>query len=229
VVSPVARCSTADGEKLPFYRLLLRLATFFTRQQGLSDIRRQGGRVVAAWVNFVAHASGDCYDCCEFDHKPAPLPAPNPARANDVFWSVGVASPGVRVVVGNAPQVVHPQVVYPQVVHPQAVYPQVAYPQHVVVVPQPVVLPHGHARPVVVMPQSVVYNRGPHGHFVQRHRGHGYAHGYGHVQTHGGWQGSGRSDGKPYGNAQGNGPRQSPGQGPSGGHDGRDGRDGQRR
>lgn len=49
------------------------------------------------------------------------------ARAQDVYWSVGVSQPGIALGFSNAPQVAYPQVVYsqPQVVyaHPQRVYP----------------------------------------------------------------------------------------------------------
>lgn len=81
----------------------------------------------------------------------AGLGATASAHAGDVYWSVGVSQPGVRVGVSNAPPVVYqpaPVVIYPQphVVYappppPQVVYrpaPPVYYPQpQVVYVPQP--------------------------------------------------------------------------------------------
>lgn len=66
------------------------------------------------------------------------------ARGDDVYWSIGVSSPGVAVGVSNAPP-----------------------PRHVVVQPQPVVIhqpapvvihqPYPYVRPVVVQPRPVVY------------------------------------------------------------------------
>ena len=64
------------------------------------------------------------------------------AHARDVYWSVGVNSPGVSVGVSNAPP---PRVV----VHPRPVYVE---PAPVVVYPG-----HRHPRPVVVAPARVVY------------------------------------------------------------------------
>ena len=81
------------------------------------------------------------------------------AHARDnVFWSVGVGSPGVEVNVGNAqPVYVQPQPVY---VQPAPFYVQ----------PAPVYYP----RPVYVQPQPVVvYNGWNH----PGHRGHGWRHG----------------------------------------------------
>lgn len=95
------------------------------------------------------------------------------AGNNDVFWSVGLSSPGVSVGVSNGqsyysqPQVVYsqPQVVYsqPQVVYsqPQVIYaqPQPMYvqPHTVYVQPQRVYYPQ--VAPVYVAPR-VVYNNG---------------------------------------------------------------------
>jgi hypothetical protein len=50
------------------------------------------------------------------------------AQANDVYWSIGVHSPGVSIGVGNGGAVIRssPLIVYPQapvVIYPQAVYP----------------------------------------------------------------------------------------------------------
>lgn len=71
------------------------------------------------------------------------------ARGDDVYWSIGVNSPGVSVGVSNAPTVVvHPR---PVMVH-----------QYPVMVHQP--YPYVVGRPVVVVPQPVYY---------QPVRGHG--------------------------------------------------------
>jgi hypothetical protein len=78
------------------------------------------------------------------------------ASAQNVFWSVGVASPGVQVAVSNAPQVVY-QHQYPVVVQPQPVYVQ----------------PHRVVQPVPVYSAYPVYG-GP----VYRHPGYGHS-GYG--------------------------------------------------
>ncbi|HAL40367.1 MAG TPA: hypothetical protein DCP03_20630 [Polaromonas sp.] len=92
------------------------------------------------------------------------------AQARDnVFWSVGVGSPGVELNVGNAmPVYVQPQPVY---IEPQPVYMQ----------PAPV---YYQPQPVYGVPQPVYYGR-PHerhgrhdGYYVQRPRpmyGQGYA------------------------------------------------------
>ena len=93
------------------------------------------------------------------------------AEARDnVFWSVGVGTPGAVVNVGNVGSVYQPQPVY---VQPQPVYVQPApvyYPQRpVYVAPQP----------VYVQPQPVYYER-PRGH--RRHDGYyvqGPRNGYG--------------------------------------------------
>ncbi len=73
------------------------------------------------------------------------LGASGAAQAGDVFWSVGVGSPGVQLGVSNAPPVVyrHPVVVLPQPVYlpqPAVVFQpgSVYYGQpRVIVVPQP--------------------------------------------------------------------------------------------
>jgi PXPV repeat (3 copies) len=80
------------------------------------------------------------------------------AQARDnVFWSVGVGSPGVEFNVGNAPQVyVQPAPVY---VQPAPVYVQPApvyYPRPVYVQPQPVYV---QPRPVYVQPAPIIYGR----------------------------------------------------------------------
>lgn len=78
------------------------------------------------------------------------------AHARDVYWSVGVDSPGVSVGVSNAPP---PRVV----VHPRPVYveqaPVVVYPGH------------RHPRPVYVAPAPVVYV-GDYGYRGDRHYRH---------------------------------------------------------
>lgn len=86
------------------------------------------------------------------------------ARADNVYWSVGVHSPGVSVGVSNAP---------PVVVHTR---PVVVYPQQVLVVPQPVY----HPRPVVVYPASVHPGWGP----PPQHwkKGHPHKHGHKHAR-----------------------------------------------
>lgn len=76
------------------------------------------------------------------------------ARADNVYWSIGVHSPGVNVGVSNAP----PVVVYPA---PRRYYPQ---PQVIVLPPQVVYgVPYGH--------------RGPPGWAKQGHK-HGYKQGH---------------------------------------------------
>lgn len=86
------------------------------------------------------------------------------ARADNVYWSIGVHSPGVNVGVGNAP----PVVVYPA---PRRYYQQ---------------------PPVVVLPPRVVYAV-PHGHrgpprWAQNGHRHGYPHGHPY------WKQGGRED-----------------------------------
>ncbi len=83
------------------------------------------------------------------------LVAGGAAQARDVFWSVGVGSPGVQVNASNAPQLLYPR---PVVVVPQPVYytqPAVVYqPPQVVYQPPQVV----YGPPVVVYgPPAVVY------------------------------------------------------------------------
>jgi hypothetical protein len=89
------------------------------------------------------------------------------ARGDDVYWSVGVGSPGVSVGVSNVPP---PRVVVqpaPVVVHQPAP----------VVIHQPYPYPYPYVRPVVVQPRTVVYRGwGPHDghrherrHWKQRH------------------------------------------------------------
>lgn len=89
------------------------------------------------------------------------LGAASAVRADDVYWSVGVHSPGVSVGVSNAPP---PRVYYPR---PVVVYPQPVYAQ-----------PIYHPRPVVVYPPAVHPGWGPPPHHwkkakAQRHHGHG--------------------------------------------------------
>jgi len=104
-----------------------------------------------------------------------------PAQARDVYFSIGVNTPGVSVGVSNAPPVVYhppafvhypPPVVHypPAVVHypqPVVVHPApVVYPRPVLVYPQP---PAMIGRPVVVAPQPIYYER-------PRHPGHRHGH-----------------------------------------------------
>ncbi|MEZ5643678.1 MAG: hypothetical protein R3E94_01975 [Burkholderiaceae bacterium] len=107
-----------------------------------------------------------------------------PAQASDVYFSVGVNTPGVSVGVSNAPPVVYqPPVVHypPAVVHyPPAVVhypapvvvqpPTVIYPRPVLAYPQP---PAVIGRPVVVVPRPVYYDDGHrHSRHPGLHRGH---------------------------------------------------------
>lgn len=84
---------------------------------------------------------------------------------DDVFWSVGVGSPGVAVNVGNGfPVYSQPAPVY---VQPAPVYVQ---PAPVYYQPRPVYM---QSAPVYVAPQPVFYGYGrAHGH--RRHDGYGY-------------------------------------------------------
>lgn len=100
-----------------------------------------------------------------------------PAQArDDIYWSVGVHSPGVSVGVSNAPTVVYS-------------YPQYGYP---VYSPRPVVV---HPRPVVVYPRPVVVHPypaygGPRWHGDRRGHRHWKHHGHRHGHQHGrgrGW------------------------------------------
>ncbi len=94
------------------------------------------------------------------------------AQARDnVYWSVGVGTPGAVVNVGNVGSV-YPQPVY---VQPQPVYMQ---PQPVYMQPAPVYVQqrpvYARPAPIYVAPQPVYYER-PHGH---RHRGGQHWRGY---------------------------------------------------
>jgi PXPV repeat (3 copies) len=98
------------------------------------------------------------------------------ALAGDVFWSVGLSSPGVQVgVFSPQPVYVQPQPYYaqPQVYVQPPVYaqPQVIYtqPRPVYVQPQPVYV---QPRPVYVQPQPVVVYNG------WNHSKHGWHHGH---------------------------------------------------
>lgn len=103
------------------------------------------------------------------------------AQARDnVFWSVGVGSPGVELNVGNAPQVyLQPQPIY---VQPQPIYVQ----------PAPVYYP----RPVYVQPQQVYVQPAPvyYGRPAWRGRRDGYVQGagYGYGPGYYGGYGGGR-------------------------------------
>ncbi len=114
------------------------------------------------------------------------------AMAQDVYWSVGLASPGVQVAVSNAPAVQY----YPRtvVVQPQPVYVHPAPVHHAYPV-YSTAYPHvygsgygsgrGYGRPVVIA-QPPVYT-GWHPGYRAWHRGHGHGngHGYGHFQRYG--------------------------------------------
>ncbi|MBU0588774.1 MAG: hypothetical protein KJ852_08585 [Gammaproteobacteria bacterium] len=94
------------------------------------------------------------------------------AQAGDVYWSVGVASPGVRVGVASAPPVIYqPPVVVQHYPAPYPVYQ--TYP--VVVQPRPVI----YQQPVVVYPQPryvapVQWSPPGRGWGHERGRGHGH-------------------------------------------------------
>ena len=121
------------------------------------------------------------------------LGASTTAFAGDVYWSVGLSSPGVQLgVFSPQPVYVQPQPYYvqhqPVYSQPQVIYtqPQVIYtqPRPVYVQPRPVYV---QPRPVHVQPQPVVVYNGRH------HPRHGWHHGprpypqhYPHqsVQTH---------------------------------------------
>ncbi|HSW18608.1 MAG TPA: hypothetical protein VLJ86_15415 [Ramlibacter sp.] len=98
------------------------------------------------------------------------------ARANDVYWSLGVAAaPGVNIGLSNArPVYVQPAPVYvqpaPVYVQPQSIY----YTQPAPIYTSPRVV-YTQA-PIYVQPAPVYY--GPPGHW--KHRGHGHGHGHGH-------------------------------------------------
>lgn len=96
--------------------------------------------------------------------------SPAQARNDDVYWSVGVNSPGVAVGVSNAPPP-RPVVVYPQPV--------------VVHQPAPVFIhqPYPYVRPVVVHPRPVVYQGWGYGprwddRHERRHWKHHHRHGH---------------------------------------------------
>lgn len=111
----------------------------------------------------------------------AALGAGTAAQAGDVFWSVGVASPGVQVGVSNAPPVVvhqRPVIVYPQ---PQVVYappPVVYYPQPVYQQPQVV-----YQQPQVVYQQPYYTQAG----WIYPGYRYGWDKHHGHDNRHGGW------------------------------------------
>ncbi len=110
-------------------------ATFNTAGQARSTWARALGLASAAATAWALSAS----------------PAQARGGHDDVYWSIGVHSPGVVVGVSNAPPP-RPVVVYPQPV--------------VVHQPAPVVVyghPYPYARPVVVHPRPVVYHGWGHG------------------------------------------------------------------
>lgn len=93
------------------------------------------------------------------------------AQARDnVYWSIGVNSPGVSVGVSNAPPVVYgyPSYGYP-VYDPR---PVVVYPRPVIVHPRPVVV---QSYPVYAYPPQWRHDRPP-----KHWRKHGYQRGYQH-------------------------------------------------
>ena len=95
------------------------------------------------------------------------------AHANDVYWNIGLSSPGVQVGVGSGghPYVINPPVyVQPYPVYQQA-YPVYGQPYPVVVAPRPFVT----VRPVpIYVPQpQYIYNG-------WARPGHGWRHGHGH-------------------------------------------------
>lgn len=102
-----------------------------------------------------------------------------PAQAGDVYWSVGVSSPGVGATVSNAPPVVYAPA--PVVVVPAPVY------------TQPRVV-HAPAPRVVYAPAPVYVVPGhPHKHKKHKHAyRHGYQQGYKdghrHGERHGEWR-----------------------------------------
>lgn len=92
-----------------------------------------------------------------------------PAQAQDVFWSIGLSSPGVQVGVSSAPQVLVQPVYQP---HVRLAPPVFVLPRPLVYVrPAPVVyLP---AAPVVYLPASVLRL---HKHHPGQHRGWQHQH-----------------------------------------------------
>ena len=85
------------------------------------------------------------------------------ASAQDIFWSIGMSSPGVQVGVSNAP----PVVVYPQPVVVQR--PMVVAPRPVVVQSQPVI--YVQSAPLMLPTAHVEYRGWKHGHGHGKHRG----------------------------------------------------------
>ena len=109
--------------------------------------------------------------------------AASQAHARDVYWSVGVNSPGVSIGASNAPVVVHQPPAYyyapPVVVQPAPVYyhrpPAVVYgPPVVYAPPRPVVI-GGHWRDRPGRWDDRGHGHG-HGHWHDRGRGHGRGH-----------------------------------------------------
>lgn len=120
----------------------------------------------------------------------AALAASGAAQAGDVFWSVGVASPGVRLGVASAPPMVVQQPVYVQQPYVQQYQPQYQQQYPMYVQQRPVV--YAQAAPVYVPYLGWGYeNRG-------WNRGHGrYEHErfeHGRNEGHGNGYGNGRRD-----------------------------------
>lgn len=92
-----------------------------------------------------------------------------PAQAQDVFWSIGLSSPGVQVGVSSAPQVLMQPVYQP---HVRMAPPVLVLPRPVVYV-RPAPMVYAPAAPVVVVPASVVR---VHKHHPGQHRGWQHQH-----------------------------------------------------
>jgi hypothetical protein len=94
------------------------------------------------------------------------------AHANDVYWSIGLSSPGIQVGVGGGarPYVINPPVyVQPYPVYGQA-YPVHGQPYPVVVAPRPFV--NVYPAPIYVPQPQYIYND-------WQRPGHGWRHGHG--------------------------------------------------
>jgi hypothetical protein len=96
---------------------------------------------------------------------------------DDVYWSIGVNSPGVAVGVSNAPPVVVHQS-YPSYT-PYPVYqPRPVYQRPIVIQHNPVVVhqpyPYRYVQPVVVAPQPYYHPGRGHQHHWKGHHGRGH-------------------------------------------------------
>lgn len=103
----------------------------------------------------------------------AALAAAGSARAGDVYWSIGVAQPGVSLGFSNAPPVYAPAYAQPVYVQPAPVYVQ---PAPVYVQPRPVYAPPApvYYRPQVAYVPAPVYRAdwAPPGHVKHWHKKH---------------------------------------------------------